>query len=111
MDPGRKKMFGILFIVLLFVSVLVFGWWVYRWQYQRADTILEEWAQGNSFKIVEKQKANFGTGPEAVRSGDKRVQYRITVLDENGRRRTGLAIIGSETAGTLSDQIVVEWDQ
>lgn len=104
-------MFGFLFIGLIFVAVLAFGWWMYRWQYNRADAILDNWAQTNNFKIIEKQKANFGTGPEAVRAGNKQVLYRITVVDVDGNQRTGLARIGSESTGTLSDKIVVEWDQ
>jgi hypothetical protein len=111
MNPGRKKMFGFLFIALIFVAVLGFGWWIYRWQYNRADAILNNWATQNNFRVLEKQKANFGTGPEAVRAGNKQVMYRITVEDQNGQKRSGVAKIGNETTGTLSDEISVDWDQ
>lgn len=108
---ANKKTVFFLFIALLFAGVLAFGWWMYRWQYDRADTILESWAKKNSFVVIDKQKANFGTGPEAVRAGNKQVLYRITVQSSDGQRRTGLARIGSVTTGTLSDEISVEWDK
>ena len=110
MAVKRKSVF-LLFIALLFLGVLAFGWWMYRWQYNRADTILENWARSNHFKVIDKQKANFGTGPEAVRAGNKQVTYRITVEGPDGARRTGLARIGSEEIGTISDNISVEWDK
>jgi hypothetical protein len=111
MSLDRKSVFSILFIALIFVAVLAFGWWMYRWQYSTADTILENWARQNNYKVLDKQKANVGTGPEAVRAGNKQVMYRIVVEDQNGARRSGLAKIGNETTGTLSDEIAVEWDK
>lgn len=107
-----KKMLPIILIILLFVAVAVFGWWMYQWQYKKADSILENWAQKNSYTILAKEDANpSGTGPGDRYADNKQVMYRITVEDKAGNKKSGLAKIGSEKTGTLSDEIIVEWDQ
>src|SRR5260221_5016922 len=111
MDASQKKVLGIVFIAVILIAVLALGWWMYRWQYNTADRVLENWAAQNNYKVLDKQKANVGTGPEAVRAGNKQVMYRITVEDQSGARHTGLAKIGSENTGTLVDEISIEWDK
>ncbi|MEZ5305656.1 MAG: hypothetical protein R2684_00780 [Pyrinomonadaceae bacterium] len=100
-----------LFIAFVFVAVIGFGIWMFRWQYGRADEALENWARDNNFKVLSKQDANPpGTGPKDRYAGNKQIWYRVTVEDAGGKKRTGIVKIGSESTGTLSDQISVEWD-
>ncbi len=104
-------MFTVLLIVALFALVAAFGWWMYKWQYDRADQLLNDWARKNELEIVAKQNANPpGTGPSDRTAANKQVMFRVTVKDNSGKLRTGLIKVGSESAGTLSDQVTATWD-
>lgn len=100
-----------LLIVAPFVAVLFFGRWMLRWQWRRADELLETWAKNHQYRIVEKRHANVGDGPAGTRQSSKRVKYKITVTDAQGQRKHGLISIGSVAMGTLHDDIAVEWDE
>ena len=106
-----RTMSPVYLIVALFLAVAAFGWWMYHWQFSEADRILEKWASENNLQLVEKIEANpSGTGPYDRHASNKQVMYRIKVRDESGRIREGIARIGSERLGTLSDQIEIQWD-
>ena len=81
-----------------------------RWQYSKADRLLENWAAQNNYKLIEKQDANFGDGPLGRRGSKTYVKYRVKIEDENGNIKTGIVFLGSETTGVLSDEVRVEWD-
>ena len=97
-------------IVILFAVVIIFAVWLIRWQFRKADRSLENWANENKCRILEKLPANFGDGPTGTRQSSSQVKYRIIVVDENDVRKSGLATIGSKNLGTLSDEVVVSWD-
>lgn len=107
-----KSLMPIILIVLLFIAVLLFGWWMFKWQYQKADSLLDDWATKNNYTILEKQDANpSGTGPMDRYGSNKQVMYKIIVKNQAGETRSGIIKIGSEKTGTLSDEIEVIWDQ
>lgn len=109
---NRNVVTPILIIVILFILVGFFGWWVYKWQYNKADMILDEWAKRNNLTVVKKESANpSGTGPGVRYAGNTQVVYRIEARDSENRLRSGTAKIGSEKTGTLSDEIEVVWDE
>ena len=108
-ESGQNVVFVIL-IAALFAGFLIFAFWLVRWQFNRADRLLESWAGENKYRILEKQNANFGDGPTGTRQSSSQVKYRIVVIDENNRKKSGLAIIGSKNWGTLSDEVTVRWD-
>jgi hypothetical protein len=97
-------------IVVLFAGLIVFGIWMVRWQYRKAETRLREWAQQHHYQILETESANpIGTGPMA-RSGNKQVMFRVTLSDGSGVRRRALVKVGSESIGVLGGDVVVEWE-
>jgi len=105
-------MIPFLLIGTLFVAVALFGWWMFRWQYNKADTMLDNWAAQNDYVIVEKADGNpSGTGPKDRYAGNKQIMYRVVVKDSKGETKSGLVKLGSESSGTLSDQASVEWDK
>lgn len=108
----KKVITPILIIIVVFSLVGLLGWWMYKWQYSKADTMLETWAGQNGYSLVKKEKANpGGTGPGVRYAGNTQVIYRIEVKDGEGRTKTGTAKIGSATTGTLSDEIEIVWDE
>ena len=107
-----KNMLPFILIGLLFVAVLLFGWWMFQWQYNKADSILENWAKKNNFTVIEKVEANPpGTGPKDRNASNKQVMYKIKVEDDKGEKKSALVKIGSEKTGTLSEEIEVIWDK
>ena len=105
-----KNIFFALFLVIIFGGILIFAFWMIRWQYSKADRMLENWAAQNNYKLLEKENANFGDGPLGRRGAKTYVKYRIRVEDITGKIRTGIAFLGDENVGVLSDKVRVEWD-
>ena len=84
---------------------------MYRWQFQTADRVLQEWAVQRHLTVLEKSPANdWDSGPGNRYAASKQVVYRIRVKDEQGRVHSGLATIGSKTMGTLDRIIDVRLD-
>jgi hypothetical protein len=110
MEHELDLRFVIIGAVVLFGGFLAFAIFTIRWQYRRADQLLEKWAQEHGAKVLDKQKANpLGTGP-MQRSGNKQVFYRVTMIDAAGASRVALFKLGSETSGTLSSDVSVNWE-
>lgn len=105
-----KNILFILLLAVVFGGVLIFALWMIRWQYSKADVLLDNWATQNHYKLLEKENANFGDGPLGRRGAKTQVKYRIKVEDENGTIKTGLAYLGGENVGVLSNEVKVEWD-
>ncbi len=80
-----------------------------RWQFSKADRMLENWTTGKNYRLIEKQNANFGDGPLGRRGAKTYVKYRITVEDADGKIKTRIIYLGSANSGVLSDEIKVEW--
>lgn len=101
----------IIFIILLFGAVLLFGWWMWTQQFSEADKMLEKWATENNYQIVDKQNANVGDGPMGRRGSGTYVKYKITVKDSSGAVKTGIITLGSKGTGVLSDEVNIDWDK
>lgn len=106
---GKNVLF-IFLLVIVFGGVLVFAFWMIRWQYSKADRMLENWAAQNNYNLIKKQDANFGDGPLGRRGAKTQVKYRVKVEDANGQKKTGIVYLGGENTGVLSDEVRVEWD-
>lgn len=111
MEESGQNILFIFLIAALFAVFLIFAVWLLRWQFNKADRLLENWARENNYRILEKQNANFGDGPAGTRQASSQVKYRIVVIDGNDQRKSGLVTIGSKNLGTLSDEIVVAWKE
>lgn len=109
-ESGQNILFVIL-IAALFAVFLIFAVWLVRWQFDKADRLLQDWARANNFQILEKHNANFGDGPAGTRQASSQVKYRVVVFDGGDRRKSGLVTVGSESFGTLSDEVTIEWDE
>lgn len=105
-----KNIIFVIAVILLFSAFIVFAFWMIRWQYSKADRLLETWAARNNYELIEKQDANFGDGPMGRRGSKTYVKYRIKVKDDNGNIKTGIVFLGNENTGVLSDEVRVEWD-
>lgn len=110
MQQSRQDILFIFALVIFFAAFIIFAVWLMRWQFNKADRLLENWARENKYRILEKRNANFGDGPAGTRQASSQVKYRIAVVDENNQRKSGLATIGSKNLGTLSDEVMVDWD-
>ena len=108
--PEPKNIVFVIFLIVIFGGVLLFGWWMLRWQYSKADSMLENWATQNNYQILEKTDANEGDGPMGRRGSNTYVKYRIKVKTADGGTKTGIITLGSERTGVLSDEVKVDWD-
>ncbi len=100
----------ILFLVLFFGAFLALAFWMIRWQFSKADQMLENWAAQNKYKLIEKQNANFNDGPLGWRGAKTHVKCRIKVEDAAGKTKTGIVYLGSANMGVLSNEVKVEWN-
>lgn len=99
------------FAAVFFGAFVALGVYLYRWQYRRADARVTDWAERSRLRIISKERANpLGTGPQAMRAGNKQIIYRITVVDLHGIERRGVVKVGSESSGVLADTLEVVWD-
>lgn len=110
MEESKQIVLFIFLMAVLFVGFLIFAVWLMRWQFNKADRLLKNWARENNYRILEKQNANFGDGPAGTRQSSSQVKYQIVVIDSKDQRKSGLVTVGSKNLGTLSDEIVVGWD-
>ena len=105
-----KRLLSFFVTGLLFATVLAFGLWMFRWQYNKADDLLNNWAQKEGYTIVSKEDANPpGTGPKDRYAGNRQIWYRVVLKDKNGDEKKAIVKLGSEGTGTLSDDVKVEW--
>lgn len=111
MEQNESNGWFIFALVILFVAFIVFAFWLVRWQFNRADRLLENWASKNEYRILEKRNANIGDGPTGTRQSSSQVKYRIVIVDRSNQRKSGMAIVGSKNTGTLSDEVIVNWDE
>lgn len=99
------------FAIVFFGARISLGVYLNRWQFRKADALIESWAERSHFRIVAKEPANpLGTGPKAMRAANKQVMYRVVVQDTQGHERRALVKVGSESTGVLSENLVVVWD-
>ncbi len=61
-------------------------------KYQEAQ--LQAWAEENHYKMIDSKGAAFWEGPKAWLRSKNQHAYRITVQDEQGRRRQGWILFG-----------------
>jgi hypothetical protein len=101
----------ILIITLPFVLIFALFVWLVRWQYARADALLDQWVEQNQYHVLKKEEITpAGTGPRGNRYGVKQVVYRVLVSDAAGQKKTARITLGSRQAGIISDEVRVEWE-
>ncbi len=77
----------------------------------RADTILNNWALRNGYRVLSRNYAWFFKGPFFWTSNRSQVVFRITAQDQSGNTRSGWVRCGSWWGGILSDDAEIRWDE
>lgn len=96
------------FLLLPFFLLLIFG--AIWWSSSRSQTIIEDWAQQNNYRLLESNAPLLNKGPFFWTTSKGQTVYRFTIEDQTGRTRSGWARCGSWMLGLMSEQIEVRWD-
>ncbi|HYF64291.1 MAG TPA: hypothetical protein VD886_15825 [Herpetosiphonaceae bacterium] len=80
------------------------------WQSGRSEDLIDGWARANNLTIVSKEARSFLRGPMFWSTAKGQTVYRITVSDQQGRRRDGWIRCGGRWMGLHSDHVEVRWD-
>jgi hypothetical protein len=98
--------------LMIFGAVLALGIFMLRWQYRRADELLDEWARHHSYRVLERQERTApGDGPMNRSARNKQVVYSVKLIDQDGNVRLAQVSVGSPETGVLSDRVSVEWER
>lgn len=100
-----------LVVTLVAVLIIVLATAYVLWTLKRARDRLNQWAQANSYRIIESDRRSFFRGPYFWRASESQAVFRVTVQDNNGNTRRGWVRIGSYLFGLHSSQVGVTWDE
>ena len=104
-----------LFPLLGGILVFALGVTVFWGFFFRARCILEDWANENGFKIVERRvryPALFAGPFKFWSTSRNQVVYRFRLRDGSGNEHSGWARCGSFWGGVLfSDKVEIRWDE
>jgi hypothetical protein len=100
-SPGR------IILVLAGIAVAVVS---IIWHFSRSNSLLQQWAERNGYRIVEQDYRSFLKGPFFFIASKNQTVYRVVVEDKDGRRRTGWVRCGGWFLGLWSDTVEVRWD-
>lgn len=77
----------------------------------RADTILNNWAARNGYRILQRDHAWFFKGPFFWTTSRNQIVFRVTVQDQSGNSQSGWVRCGSWWGGMLSEDAEARWDE
>ena len=97
-------------LVMVALAVLV-GITACVWHFSRSRGLLRQWAEDNRYELEDVSYCWLWRGPYTLRSGESHTVYRVTVRDDNGRRRRGWVRCGGWFFGLLSNKTDVRWDE
>lgn len=80
------------------------------WGSSRGTSMLDQWAQANGLQIVSREECWFFKGPFFWTSTRGQKIYRVSVLDRDGRTRSGYVRCGGYWLGLWSDHVDARWD-
>ena|SRR5205814_9183863 len=95
------------FILLL----LILGVGLTLWNFNRANSMLRDWAASNGYTIVEKEYRSFFKGPFFWTASRSQIIYRVVIRDDERNVRSGWVKLGSWWFGVLSNQVDIRWDE
>ncbi len=101
---------GEMLFPLALLAIVVITIVVLSWRGTRSNELIDQWARANNLQILQKEARNFLRGPMFWTTGKSQTVYRITVIDQNGRQRSGWVRCGGMFLGLHSDKIDVRWD-
>jgi hypothetical protein len=95
-------------IVFLVVAALVILSLV--WHYGRSNSLLDQWAQRNGYRVIRREYRSFFKGPFFWTSTKGQTVYYVVVEDGAGNKRCGWVRCGGWWLGLMSDNVEVRWD-
>jgi hypothetical protein len=96
-------------VFLVAVIAIVILAWV--WHFSRARSILQKWADDNSYPLLQTEYCWFRRGPFFWTTSRDQAVYYVTVLDQQGHERRGWVRCGSWFFGMFSNQADVRWEE
>lgn len=95
---------------LLILMALVVGGTLTWATTRRAESMIQRWADGNGYQIVQLEWRWFRLGPYFWKASKNQMVYRVEIIDWNGNPAQCWIRCGSWLLGVLSDEIDVTWD-
>lgn len=80
------------------------------WSLTRSQRMLDQWAAESHLKLVSANPCWVNRGPFLWTTSKHQMIYRITVVSEDGERRSGWARCGTFFGGLFADSVEVRWD-
>jgi hypothetical protein len=80
------------------------------WHFSRSRSLVERWAAGNGYELLNAEYRNFFRGPFFWMTSKSQTVYHVEVRDQSGRIRSGWVRCGSWWSGLFSDQTEVRWE-
>jgi hypothetical protein len=97
-------------LVVVFAVIVVLGVLIIIWHFGRSDALLQQWAQRNGYRLLDHRYCWVFKGPFFWTTSKGQTVYRVTVEDEQGRRRSGWVRCGGWFMGLISDKVEARWD-
>ena len=106
---GRPSMDGTTVagvVLILFLAIASIAW-----HFRRSRSLLDRWAEGNEFRILQSEYRHIFRGPFFWTSSKGQTVYRVTVEDRAGNVRSGWVRCGGWWLGLWSDNVEARWDE
>jgi hypothetical protein len=98
-----ESVFIIIALAVLVVLTMV-------WHFGRSNSLLNNWAAQNGYRIIRREYRTFFKGPFFWTSSKGQTVYYVVVEDSDGNKRSGWLRCGGSWFGLLSDHTEVRWD-
>jgi hypothetical protein len=80
------------------------------WHFGRSNSLLQQWAADNEYRILRQEYRTFFKGPFFWSSTKGQTVYYVVVEDSEGNKRRGWVRCGGWWFGLLSNNVEVRWD-
>lgn len=97
--------------IILVLLVVIFAIVMVTWHFSRSNSLLQQWAEQNGYRVVHQEYRTFFKGPFFWTSSKNQTVYYVTVEDAHGQQRKGWVRCGGWFLGLLSDNVDVAWDE
>ena len=105
METEMEDFLSIAAVVLILAVVIL----SIVWQFQRSNSLLQQWAEHNGYRIISQEYRSFFKGPFFWSSKGQTVYY-VVVKDSDGNMRRGWVRCGGWFLGLMSNNVEVRWD-
>ncbi|MGC4015719.1 MAG: hypothetical protein QM755_14525 [Luteolibacter sp.] len=95
---------------LLVGGVIVLAIVLQGHRHSRAQELLEDWAAGSGYQLLDYEVRTMLRGPFWLNSSKSQIVYRITIRDRDGLTMHGWVRCGGWLFGLLEDEVEVRWD-